>query len=158
MEAAPAAIPVNPRSAAITAITRKIIVQRNISQNFQVIKLDYLVASQLRKTGALNSGFSAGCKNSSSVNSFTSAGILGMPGALNSNSRFSGLSSTLLFGQLRYDMLTALYLLSKFLCQKKRAQNGKRPQPYVQRIAHFTHDYITLPVSFNASVANISTW
>ena len=39
MDAAPAATPVNPSKAAITAITRKIKVQRNISLNFKVKKL-----------------------------------------------------------------------------------------------------------------------
>ena len=36
MDAAPAAIPPNPRTAAISAITKKVIVQRIISNNFKV--------------------------------------------------------------------------------------------------------------------------
>ena len=38
IEAAPAAIPPKPKIAAITAITKKIIVQRNIKKGFMVKK------------------------------------------------------------------------------------------------------------------------
>jgi len=38
MEAAPTAIPVKPKIAAIIAITRKITVQRNIVKNFRLLK------------------------------------------------------------------------------------------------------------------------
>lgn len=34
MDAAPAAIPVNPKTAAISAITKKVIVQRSINLDF----------------------------------------------------------------------------------------------------------------------------
>ena len=47
IEAAPAAIPPKPNIAAITAITKKIIVQRNIKKGFMVKKFFNLITQRI---------------------------------------------------------------------------------------------------------------